>query len=112
MFDRIKIEGFVPPPKEAPEIRDINLNEIVFWTESLDKQLSNYIINKENKILKFSEEKKEMVEISYTGFLFFYIFLEKENFKNNYWLEYEAVFVEGKMLDVELIITKVVPKIL
>ncbi len=111
MFDRIKIESEIPYPAEDESIQKINLNEIIFYTESLEKQLSYYVVNKENQLSKFLFDKGKLEETNHTGFIIFYVFIQEKELGNNYWLEYESAFIDGKMLKIKLLFSKTVSKI-
>lgn len=131
MYDEIVVKQQLPLPDEIKHL-DINWNEYVFQTKDLDNCLSEYIIEDnqlyekhiERKYVEYTEEEKkqrkkqkqfypvwkDVIEVSseikpiedFHGTLVFYAF-EKFSETEDFWLDFKAYFVYGKLDKIDLL---------
>ena len=121
MFDELTVKKNLPLPKEVESL-NINWNELVFQTKDLDNCLSEYIISeddflyiKKKEYIPYTEEElknkegfsfiKEIVDkglekIDHHGIITFYCY-EKFDENNDFWLDFDAYFIYGKLDKIE-----------
>lgn len=121
MFDYIKVKV----PLEFPdEIKKLKTSEFIWQTKSLDNCLSEYIIGEDNclkevvvdgvwkkvpeknrtspwNVADFEETNRYEKIIDFHGILKFYCFEEYNN-DYDFWLDYEAYFIYGKLDKIKL----------
>ena len=132
MFDNIRSEYALPKPVDAVELKDFDFNSIHYQTKDLDCTFESYLITSDGKLMheKFSYEssndpehlecdshfenklvKKEpelIHKTDFTGAVSFYESLRDcaikpdEPLKNDYWIEYVALFIKGCIVAIEL----------
>lgn len=128
MFDTIKIQKRLTIPKELKNLK-LNWKDFEFQTKDLENCLLNYYIDKngelweeivERKYIYYTEEekkklkpkpwnlfkdvietKKEPLKINHHGIINFYTYEEFDE-ETDFWLEYEAYFVYGKLDKIKL----------
>lgn len=100
MFDSILCKfTFTPIPCPTPsELKDHVFSPCMYQTKSLECLLDYYIIDETGGL--FKKENDSVREIKYTGEIIFYDFIMKGD--NDYWVEYKAVFIEGKLFNLTL----------
>jgi hypothetical protein len=131
MFDYIKCEYPLPLPTDLGEAKDVDFNGLIYQTKDLNNSLESYKIDKDGNLwIKETETEwiegnpngktfserfghaeliKEWLEpITYTGEVVFYEGLQyseqaNDDWKNDYWVEYKAIFVAGKIVKIELV---------
>jgi len=127
LYDDIKCKyPLLKPDNLTDELKDLDFNSLSFQTKDLDNCLSLFEIREDGtlwqenyeteyvpgdkngktfseqfgciKILKrWWEERKDTVTIN------FYEYIQKDNYKNDYEIEYVTVFVHGKLISLELL---------
>jgi hypothetical protein len=126
MFDYVKCEYLLPLPENTGEAKDINFNVLSYQTKDLENSLYLYTIkndgtlwvtnhefeydkpnpksdNLEEKYGKTRLVREWQEQLLYTGSISFYDLLTNDKWKNNYWIEFVATFVDGKLIDIKLL---------
>jgi len=129
MFDDISIEAELPLPEELKQI-NFNWKEHSFQTKDLENCMLKYVLKedgglfehifdreyipwteeeKKSKKLKTWDLWKEVIEkgeryeeVKHHGTIIFYTY-DHYNDKQDFWLEYKAFFVYGKLDKIELL---------
>lgn len=127
MFDYITCEAPLPLTKTlAKQFKDVDFTKVDFQTKDLDNFLSRYIINKKNYICQeivhrkqikknkpkdhkgfwfpyeFEETGRDVIKIKHTGDVNFYSHIP-DNKGDEYWLEFNATFFKGKLIEIKFI---------
>jgi hypothetical protein len=132
MYDEIYVKQDLPLPEEIKNLFD--WKNYRFQTKDLDNCLGEYIINEYNELVEVITEReyipytekekkelkpkpwsiwKEVIEkektyknINYHGIIKFYTF-DSLNEDNNFWVDFQAYFVYGKLDKIELLEFKI-----
>ncbi len=130
MFDDIRVEYKLPLPKDLGELSENHFNSNTdYQTKSLHNLLDHYEIREDGSLWiedregvyiegdpkgksitqrlgHFKTLKEWQEPHKYTGNITFYNSVPdnstRDNFRNDYWIEYTAKIVEGKLESVEL----------
>ena len=131
MYDNLICEYPLPLPLNLMEAKDVDFNKLTYQTKNLDNALESYTIRKDgtlwvkryereysegdpiaksimDKIGKCKILKEWNERIYYTGTIQFYQGLQydninADNWNNDYWIDYQTTFVEGKINKIELL---------
>lgn len=132
MFDTINCKYPLPRPDNPMELKDFNFNSASFQTKDLENSLANYEIREDGSfwIRKFESEyvegdkksksfmgrlgrmkliKEWWEPTKFTGTIEFYnsmgfdCELDRDSYKNDYWVEYIATFVGGQITSIGLL---------
>lgn len=131
MYDNLICEYPLPLPLNLMEAKDVDFNKLTYQTKNLDNALESYTIRKDgtlwvkryekeysegdpnaksimDKIGKCKILKEWDEQIYYTGTIQFYQGLQydninTDNWNNDYWIDYQTIFVEGKINKIELL---------
>ena len=137
MFDYIKCEAKLPLISDLGETSEVNYNELTYQTKDMNDNMDNYTIRKNGTlwIQKYDAEwipgnpkaksvcdrighaviKRKWHERikDFTGTIDFYQIpgLEtlRNTWKNDYWIEFRATFVKGKMKSIVLLKFEAIP---
>lgn len=131
LFDHIKCKYPLPLPSDLGEAKDVNFNELTYQTKDFYDGLEQYEIREDGTLWvknierewiqgnpngkTFSERigyvkniKETWEQRNYTGEMVFYEGIQyseqaNDDWNNDYWIEFKAIFVEGKILKIELV---------
>lgn len=132
MFDTISCKYPLPRPLDTMELENLDFNKLSFQTKDLGEGMNSYEIKEDGSLwiekhdytfvkgdknaksvfgrMGHKEVTKSWTEqvFDFTGTIEMYDFISyldensKESNKNNYYVEYVVVFVNGKILEVRL----------
>lgn len=130
MYDKIKCEYALPIPEDLGELTQEHLQNTTYQTKDLDNLFGNYKICKDgylwalkvegyhlkgdlkaesvcDRIGRFVETENKWIKIDKTVELYFYeMFYKSEDgkidFKNDYWIEYKALIIRGKVEEISI----------
>lgn len=123
MFDNIKVKRKLPLNEELKKL-NIDWSKIVFQTKDLENYLGHYFIDRRGFLLEeivegdwipvpedqrdvpwhvadFEEKKRYNKKVDFHGVLNFYA-SEELNDKEDFWVDFAAYFVYGKLDKIEL----------
>ena len=131
MFDYINCKCPLPLPSDLGEAKNVNFNELTYQTKDFYNALDQYEIREDGTLWvknierewiqgnpngkTFSERighvkniKETWEQRNYTGEVVFYEGIQyseqaNDDWNNDYWIEFKAIFVEGKILKIELV---------
>lgn len=92
MFDYLCVDRSIPFPKIDIEV---DLYAEVWQTKELANALFKYILK--NDLLRQKGELDDHEPIDYTGKLTFYTFLTDVSDELDYWIEFSAIIVNGRL---------------
>jgi len=118
MFDSVRCEYPLVLKESCPELDKYSLNELVYQTKDLENALDQYIIHADGTLhvnrndrewvegnpegetlfdrMGYSKVTKSWTEeVPRTITITFYELIQEDENKNDYWLQFEAVFVKG-----------------
>jgi hypothetical protein len=124
MFDSIKIKRKLPLSKELKDL-NINWDKVSFQTKALENYMGHYFIDKRGYLFEevvegdwipvpedqrdvpwhvadFEEKKRYNKKIDFHGVLKFYAY-EELNDKEDFWVDFAAYFIYGKLDKIELL---------
>jgi hypothetical protein len=121
-YDSIDCKYPLPLPKDCEELKDFNFNGLRFQTKDFDCGLELYEIREDGTVWRFEFETiideskpsdkwgpayKRVNEhwdqlCHFTGTINFYDFIQFDTYNNDYWIEYEATFNNGQLIDIKL----------
>lgn len=125
MFDNVTCEYPLPMPEDLGELTQEQIQNANYQTKDLQNGLSRYKIDKDgflwrekvdgyheegdpkaksmmDRLGRFVETSRTWEREIATRTVDFYEFFEKQEFKNDYWIEYHASFVDGKLYQISL----------
>jgi hypothetical protein len=133
LFDNLKFPAkLLPFPKDLKELSDFNWDNIKWQTKDLGRTYNGYFYLKEidNKYKLYHKRYKyewdinetrnqfqkavglkdglkkvgeEDIFVSHHGDIRFYNYLSDDNWKNDYWIEFVAIFKEGILDSIKLL---------
>jgi len=112
MFDYVKCEVPLPLTADHEELRKYDFAEASFQTKDLEQTLSTYIIRKDGTLAvnRYNAEyvegdspdaqiaKQWVEDVPRTITIRFYSYIYQDENKNDYEIEFEAVFEKGKLI--------------
>jgi hypothetical protein len=124
MFDSIKIKRKLPLSKELKNL-NIDWNKVNFQTKDLENYMGHYFIDRRGylfeevvegdwipvpedqrdvpwHVAEFEEKKRYNKKIDFHGVLKFYAY-EELNDKEDFWVDFAAYFIYGKLDKIELL---------
>ena len=129
LFDYINCKYKLPLPEDVMELKEVDFNKLSYQTKDLEDLMDLYEI-REDGTLWVERHEREWVEgnpkgksicdrvgymksvkcwweqcVNFNGSVNFYehiSFHEYEHIKNNYWVEYIALFTNGKVTEMKL----------
>ena len=106
MYDTIKCEYPFVRPDDVKELADIEFTDLIYQTKDLDCALDSYLIKRDRTLWKrnsYIPNDGDWVQILHTGVINFYDYYINDEFKNDYWIEYSATFVNGFATRVDIV---------
>ncbi len=125
LFDTIQFSRKLPLPQDLGELTAEELQSSNFQTKSLESAMLFYKVDESgqlflemfeghwtegnktsksifDKIGHFERTKEWFEPEIYTGTINFYESIRCDKNKNDYWIEYDTVFIKGKLSDIKL----------
>ena len=125
LFDTIQFSHKLPLPPDLGELTAEELQSSSFQTKSLESAMLFYKVDESGQLFRerfegewqegdpkaksvmsrigfFTRTKKWFEPENYTGVVNFYELFQSDNNKNDYWVEYNATFVNGKICKIDL----------
>ncbi len=126
LFDHLNCKYLLPRPENAVELKDFDLNSLNFQTKDLDNLMYLYEIrtdgtlwreDRETKWVEGDKRSKNFFEklghlktirswwtqILNTQTIYFYESIRNDKYNNDYWIEFSAEFLQGKLISIKLI---------
>lgn len=125
MFDNVTCEYPLPMPEDLGELTQEQIQNASYQTKNLSNGLDEYRIDKDgflwrekadgyheegdpkaksmmDRLGRFVETSRTWERELTTRAVDFYELFEKQEFKNDYWVEYHTSFVDGKLNQISL----------
>lgn len=125
LFDTIQFSHKLPLPQDLGELTAEELQSSNFQTKSLDCGMTFYKVDESGQLFRerfegewepgdskakslmsrigyFKRTKEWFEPENYTGTINFYESIRCDKNKNDYWIEYDTVFIKGKLSDIKL----------
>ena len=130
LFDSIKCKYPLPRPEGSAEVAGVNFNDLDYQTKDLDETMSEFELREDGTIWKeehkykfiagdpkgksFSDKIGHMEPENswwaqaFPDVIIFYDSIIRDEFVNDYWIEYKAVFSKGVLTSIEIVEFKTV----
>ena len=125
LFDTIQFQYKLPLPNNLVELTSAEIQSASFQTKSLDCGMTFYKVDESGQLFRerfegewqegdpkaksvmsrigfFTRTKEWFEPENHTGVVNFYELFQSDNNKNDYWVEYNATFVNGKICKIDL----------
>ena len=124
LFDSIKCKYPLPRPQDPMELVNINFNDLDYQTKDLDETMSEFELREDGTIWKeehkykfiagdpngksFSDKMGHMESEGswwtqvFPDVIIFYDSIIRDEFVNDYWIEYKAFFSKGVLTSIEI----------
>ena len=113
-FDNISFAKYsrkkFPLPKDVGEAKGIDFQSLSYQTKDLGQSMGAFEVRKDGYLYKIETSwldsytvNDEPIRYDLTGYVEFYESIQNDEYENDYWIEYKAHFVKGKVKGIELL---------